>query len=360
MPPSSPAMTGPLSDAPSATFDAGPLGKLSVNGVLSGMGLVQSNHIPGDDNKQAALTNGFFIIQKADGWFQWYVQAGGYDLPTIGAPFVKTSDTISGEFGAVPVAYVKLAGKTTSVQIGALPTLIGAEYAFTFQNMNINRGLLWFQENIINRGIQVNQTMGKFSASFSWNDGFYSNRYTWLTGSLAYANGPHTLSFVAGGNAGQTVFQSFAVPVQNNSQIYNVIYTYSKGSWIVTPWWQYTNVPTNAKVGVAKGTTTNSFAILASKAFGKFSLPVRFEYISSSGNTKDGSVSLLYGPGSSATSFTVTPTYQSGGFFVRGDLAFVHIGSVVPGFGFGPLGKDDSQFRAAAEIGFIFGDNLKK
>jgi hypothetical protein len=330
-----------------------------VNGFLSGMGLVQSNHIPGDDNKQAALTNGFIVVQKADGWFQWYVQAGGYNFPTVGAPFVKTSDTISGEFGAVPVAFVKLAGKTTSVQIGALPTLLGAEYSFTFENMNVNRGLLWFQENIVNRGIQINQAMGKFSASFSWNDGFYSNRYTWLTGTLAYANGPHTIAFVAGGNAGHTAFTSFAVPVQNNGSIYNVIYTYNKGSWIIQPYWQYTNIPTDTKIGIAKGATTNSGAILLNHTFGHgFSLPIRWEYLASSGSVKEGSVNLLYGPGSSGTSFTVTPTYQAGGFFVRGDLAIVHIGSLTPGFGFGPNGTDDNQFRAAGEIGFIFGNNI--
>ena len=42
--------------------------------------------------------------------------------------------------------------------------------------MNVERGLLWYQENLVNRGIQVNQSMGKFSASVSVNDGFYSDR----------------------------------------------------------------------------------------------------------------------------------------------------------------------------------------
>ena len=73
---------------------------------------------------------------------------------------------------------------------------MGAEYTFTFENMNIDRGLLWNQENAVNRGIQVNQTMGKFTASLSWNDGFYSNRYSWLSGALTYANGPHSVAFV--------------------------------------------------------------------------------------------------------------------------------------------------------------------
>jgi hypothetical protein len=43
--------------------------------------------------------------------------------------------------------------------------LIGAEYTFTFENMNIQRGLLWNQENAVTRGVQVNQTMGKFGSS---------------------------------------------------------------------------------------------------------------------------------------------------------------------------------------------------
>src|ERR1700742_1231494 len=59
-----PAITGPLSQQLPATFDAGPFGTLDVNGVVSGMGLLQSNHIPGDDNKQASLSNGQLFIQK--------------------------------------------------------------------------------------------------------------------------------------------------------------------------------------------------------------------------------------------------------------------------------------------------------
>ena len=243
---STPSITGPLSNLPPAMFDAGPFGNIAVNGILDGMGMWTGNHVPGDNTAQAALSNGQVFIQKTDGWFQFYLQAGAYNIPDLGVPFLSTEKTMSDLYGPVPVAFVKLqASKNTSILIGALPTLIGAEYTFTFENMNIERGLLWNQENAVNRGIQVNQTMGKFTASLSWNDGFYSNRYTWLTGSLTYANGPHSLSFVAGGNYGKTAFQTLATPVQNNSSIYNVIYTYTKGSWIIQPYWQYTDVPTN-------------------------------------------------------------------------------------------------------------------
>jgi Putative beta-barrel porin-2, OmpL-like. bbp2 len=346
---------------PPAIFDAGPFGKIAVNGILDGLGMWTGNHVPGDNTTQAALSNGQIFVQKTDGWFQFYLQAGAYNIASLGTPFLPTDKTVSNLYGPLPVAFVKLVpGKNTSILVGELPTLIGAEYTFTFENINIHRGLLWNQENAVNRGVQINQTMGKFTASLSWNDGFYSNRYNWLTGSLAYTNGPHSVMFVAGGNLGQTEYGTFATPLaQNNGSIYNIMYTYTKGPWIVLPYFQYTNVPTNAKIGIAKGASTSGGAVLLSYAFKHgFSLGGRWEYIRSSGSVADGSVNLMYGPGSTATSVTVTPTYQKGGFFVRGDFAFVHLTNFTPGSGFGSVGTDSNQPRAMAEFGFIFGNNI--
>jgi len=355
-----PSITGPIQFIPPAMLDAGPFGKIAVNGFLTGMGLVQSNHVPGDSTDQAGLSNGQVIIQKADGWFQFYLQAGAYNIPALATPFLQTDKTITDLYGPVPVAFLKLqAGKNTSFEIGALPTLIGAEYTFTFENMNIERGLLWNQENAVSRGIQVNQTMGKFTASVAWTDGFYSNRYTWMSGSLMYQNGPHMIMFVGGGNYGQTAFQTYATPVQNNGSIYNIIYTYNKGSWIIQPYWQHTDVPTNTNIGIAKGATTNGGAILINHTFKHgFSLPVRWEYITSSGSLAQKSVNLMFGPGSAGTSITVTPTFQYGGFFFRGDIAFVHASNYTPGYVFGTSGLNDNQTRAVAEIGYVFGNNI--
>ncbi|MBU2781439.1 outer membrane beta-barrel protein, partial [Acidithiobacillus caldus] len=72
------------------------------------------------------------------------------------------------------------------VEIGKLPTLIGAEDGFTFQNLNIERGLLWDVEPIVSRGVQANYSMGPLSASLSWNDGYYSNRYNTVSGDLTW------------------------------------------------------------------------------------------------------------------------------------------------------------------------------
>ena len=355
-----PSVSGPLQWLPPAVVDIGPLGKMSVNGIVDGFGMLQGNHVPGDSLHQAALSNGQIFLQKADGKFQYFIQAGAYTLPSLATPFLATDKTLTNFYGPVPQAFVKLqVAKNTSLQIGALPTLIGAEYTFTFENLNVERGLLWNQENAVNRGIQINQTMGKFTASFSWNDGFYSNRYTWLSGSLNYTKGPHSITFVGGGNTGKTNFQTAATPVQNNGSIYNIIYTYTKGPWILQPYFQYSDIPTNPTIGVLKGASTTGGAILASYAFKHgFSLPARWEYITSTGTASQQAVNLIFGPGSGGTSVTVTPTFQKGGFFARGEYSFVHAINNTPGDVFGPTGTNQNQPRVLAEIGLIFGNNL--
>ncbi len=357
-------LTGPLQWLPPATFDAGPLGKLSVNGIVTGFSQFQNNHLPGDDGAQATLSNGQIFIQKADGKVQYFIQAGAYSLPTLSVPFVNAQTIVNNFYGPVPVAFLKLpVGKTTQFLVGALPTLMGAESTFTYQNFNIERGIVWNQENAINRGIQINQALGKYlAASISWNDGYYSNRYSWLSGSVTLTKGPHVLVYDGMGNLGQTAYQTAATPVQNNGYMHAVIYTYTKGRWIVSPYFQYGKLPTNAKVGVTNGTSATGGALNVSYAFKRgFSLPARVEYLTSSGNATDGSVNMLgFGAGSAGTTFTVTPTYQKGGMYLRGDLAVVHAKDYAPGSVFGTTGTDANQFRGVLEFGFIFGNNIEK
>ena len=349
-----PAMTGPLQTATPHTFDAGPFGTLNVTGVLSGFGMVQGNPVPGDDSAQGDLSNGQVFIQKTTGWWQFYLQAGAYDIPALATPFVSTADTVRNFYGPLPVGYLKFAPtKNFSILIGKLPTLMGAESTFTFENMNIERGLLCNQENAVNRGIQLNQTLGKFTASLSWNDGFYSNRFSWLSGSLTYADGPHSLAFEAMGNLGQTAFRTPATPVQNNGSMYAVVYTYTKGNWIVQPYLQYSDVPTNIKIGVAEGASVKGGALLINYNLQHgCSLAGRGEYISSTGGGQ--AVNLVFGPGSGGWSVTLSPAFQKHGFFVRGDLSMVQAVRLTPGDGFGPLGMNRSQFRGQAEAGLMF------
>src|SRR5579859_2532952 len=125
-----------------------------------------------------------------------------------------------------------------------------------------------------------------------------------------------------------------------------VIYTYTKGPWIVSPYFQYGKLPTNTKVGVLKATSATGGALNVSYAFKKgFSLPARVEYLTSSGSATDGSVNMLgFGAGSAGTTFTATPTYQKGGMYVRGDLAWVHAANYTSGSVFGTTGTNSDQF----------------
>jgi Putative beta-barrel porin-2, OmpL-like. bbp2 len=359
-----PSMTAPLSTAaPPHTFNAGPFGTVAITGILSGMGLSQSNWVPGDKSTRWDLSNGQIFLQKTSGWFQFYLQAGAYNLPALGVSTVSTVNTITGLYGPLPLAYLKLVKGNFNVEVGELPTLVGAEYTFTFENMNVERGLLWGQETAISRGIQVSDTFKKLSLSVSWNDGFYSNVYNWISGTASYAfNSSNTLAFVGAGNVGQTAFNPSNIAstplFQNNGQIYNVEYTYSHENWMITPYYQYTHVPANAAIGIPVGGSTNGGALLLNYNFkGGISLAVRPEYITSNGSVTSGLNLLGYGAGSGAFAFTVTPTYQKGGFFLRGDVSVVDARNVLAppaGLAFGTAGLNTKQVRGVVETGFMF------
>jgi hypothetical protein len=364
-----PSMTGPLVANPNPYgFDDpfGVFGKVYVTGAISGLGLVQSNPGLGDRVFHGDISNGQVILQKPDGIFQFYVQAGIYSFPSLGTPYVSADRMTGDTFTPLPVAYAKLAPTDEfSIQAGKLPTLIGAEYAFTFQNMNIQRGLLWNQEPIISRGVQANYTLGPVAFSASLNDGFYSDSYNWLTGSAAWTiNKENTLTVVGGGNFDHTDKNAFSgtLPVvvktpffQNNGSIFNIIYTYNAAPWTITPYFQYTTVPRNLFLGATKGAETWGGAILANYAVNdNVNVAGRAEYISSSGSLASGAANLLYGPGSSAWSLTFTPTYQEGIFFVREEVSFVQANSITPGLAFGRSGGSHSQARVMLETGIIF------
>src|SRR5438309_10273 len=80
---------------------------------------------------------------------------------TLGTPYVKAGDYARGTFGYVPVAYVKIVPAADfNIEVGKLYTLQGAENAFTFQNFDIERGLLFNQTSTINRGVEGNYAHG--------------------------------------------------------------------------------------------------------------------------------------------------------------------------------------------------------
>lgn len=360
-----PAMTAPLAqNTTPMSVDLGPLGdKVYITGVLSGLGLTQNNHIPGDQATWGDLSNAQIFVNKSDGVFQYFVQVGEYSLPALGTAYTKATTVTSATYDVLPQAFIKIAPTSSfSIQAGKLPTLIGAEYTFTFENSNIERGLLWGQEPAVSKGVQANYTSGPFTASLAWTDGFYSNKYDTVSGSLTWVVSPTDTVIVSGeGNTRKSKVSTFATPLYlNNESIYNAIWTHTMGPWSFTPYFQYTSIPKYTAIGAGKEVHTWGGALLATYTFDSksmlagFSLPARVEYISASGNTTDGSENVLYGPGSNAWSLTVTPTYTFGHYFVRGEVSYVQASKLVPGFGFGSAGNTKDQTRGLVELGVLF------
>jgi Putative beta-barrel porin-2, OmpL-like. bbp2 len=367
-------MNFPLSNNPNPlNFEAGPLGKVYVSGALSGIVLTQNHRVATDlwgatkeQTSYGDLSNAQVILQKVDGLFQFYVQGGGYSAPTLGSPYTKSTKITSDSFGYVPVAFGKLAlTDNFSIQAGKLPTLIGTEYAFTFQNTNIERGLIWGQENIISRGVQANATFGPLAISGAVTDGFYTQDYKYLTALATYTiNDSNAISIAAGGNPSGTKLRDIdnKLPIGinsvafANSQQYNLYYKNVTGAWTFQPILQYTKVNSETSLdyaynGNTKLTDGHTFggSLIVNYDFNEnYSLAARGEYIKETG--KDN----LLGFGTNAPkawSLTLTPTYRQKSFFARADLSYVKVND---GGGFGIDSSKDNQARAMGEVGFLF------
>jgi hypothetical protein len=363
-----PGMTPPLSPNPDpVNFDGGMLGKVYVSAQLSVLGFTQTHRAaspyPGNSANVADISNAQFEIQTTQGPVQLFVEAGAYALPTLGASYVHSARATKEGLGAVPVAYLKLVPvPDVSIQVGSLPTVIGAESTFTFQNMNIEHGLLSNQSPATSRGVQINYSHGPLLASASLNDGFYSGRYNWVSGLVSYVLNPASTVVIDGGaNFGRTRHDSFVTPLaQSNSWILDLMYTYTKGPLTVNPSIQLTGVRADPVGGLATSAGTSSGAVLAKWSFtSQIALAARIEYLKTSAgtcatNAPCAPVNLLFGPHSAAFSATLTPTYQRGRAFIRGELSWTMASHIGAGAGFGLDGNARNQTRGLVETGLLF------
>jgi hypothetical protein len=350
-----PPMSGPLAaDLNPMTVETGLFGPLDLTGVLSAFGVWQTNSAATDRAAAADFSNAQLFLQSTAGWLQFFVQAGAYALPSLGTALVSSGRTGRETYGIVPQAYVKVfASDELSIEMGKLPSLIGMESTFTFQNPNIERGLLWNQTSSVSHGIQLNYTRGSWSGSLSWNDGFYSGRFNWLTVSLSYAfdSNAETLTVTGGANLGHTGYSSFATPLaENNSAIFDLAHSSTFRRWVFTPYAQVLLTPSNPQAGLQTGASAFGGGLLAScKLDDNWSIGVRTEGLATAGR-----LNLLYGPGSGAWSVTLTPTYQEGVFFGRAEASYVGLEGGQSGFAMGRNSDRESQARLMLETGVLF------
>lgn len=345
------------------------LGDWSVHGIATGLTFRQTNPIGSNESTYSGFSNAQMIVEKTGGLIQLFAQTGLYSIPVVGVSYLRAQPTTESGFGYLPHAYVSITPDNNwSLAVGKIPAMGGAEATFTYQNGNIQRGLLWVQTNSVSRGMQLSYSDGPLSAAVTWNDGAYSDVYNWVGGSASLQTSEHstyTASWVGSvsGNAANTVVTPL---LQNNSQIGNLIYQYTSEDWTLTPYLQYTYVPERTNVGINGSSGTFGVALLAtyhltSQGNGKsvsrhVSIPTRFEYQSSHGDNgvPANPAGLMYGPGSSAWSATVTPTIQWKSVFARGELSYVKTFNPLAGNAFGANGLNNNQVRLMLEAGVLY------
>ena len=351
-----------------AKFGSAPSRLIEANAVVSALGMIQGQPSAGDHSGMADLSNAQIIVRKNTGFFQFYMQSGYYSTPSLGTTYQRAEQQTFDSFGLVPLASISIApNKNWAFGIGKLTSIGGYEDTFTFQNINIDRGLLWNQTSNVSRGVDIRYHDEDISSAISWNDGFYSGQMTWLSGGMTYkANVKNEISFSAAGNFSSSSVNTFATPIlQNNSQIFNAIFTHKGDQFSITPYLQYTQIPANPSIGILNSSNTKGVALLLNSRLSslalikldpnmKIYLPLRVEYISSEGGAAAGTGNPLYGPGSSAWSATITPTFQHGNVFARVEFSYVKIANLSSGYGFGPQGVNENQYRAMLEVGGLF------
>jgi hypothetical protein len=363
------------SPAPSASQPAIPMASptptpaISVTGVLMGMETFTAavnaagNLAKGggaDQPTRFNVSSAFLTITRNTGFVRYGGSAGIYSIPVVGLSGNKTFQAGANvnTYGPLPSAYIGInPNEHVSLVAGYLATLIGQEYTYTYQNWNIQRGLVWNMETAVSRGARLTLTSGKFTGALEVNDGFFSGHDLGLEGSLTMApDATRAFQFVfvipnsqAPGNWTASIA---------NKRLYDFMYTATSGRWSFEPYILLVQSPKSSTLGYTSSSNAYGVVFLSTYAMNtNWSVATRIEDIANQSTTSSSSPNadlVGYGPGSGAWTFTVTPAYRRGQLLVRADLSQVTVRAAAPSLAFGTLGLQRGQFRFVLESGLQF------
>jgi hypothetical protein len=296
-------------------------------------------------------------LTRNTGYFRFGATAGEYAFPVVGQALNPTFKAGSNTdlFSFVPIAYVQyVPNGNWTITAGKMATLLGQESGFTYQNLNIQRGLAWNQEPTISRGIRATYAQGKFTGNLEYNDGYYSGRLNSWEGAAqwsASANTAVTAAFIL--PPGGAIPNPTAGIANKREGLLMV--TQHFGKLVLTPYLQWVDSPANAPIGFTGDERAFAGVMIANYAFSDaWSLGARYESLVNRSSRLDGAANadlVGFGPGSKATTFTLTPAFKTGRTTIRGEYSSVNLGTFTPGLGFGPAGTLGSQSRLGLEIG---------
>jgi hypothetical protein len=362
--PAAPATPIPL---PSPANTGLQLGPLTVDGVFSAFSTWTQNATGALDTASGAdltnrtdVSNAFLIMNKNAGTLRYGFAAGAYNIPVVGFALNKTTQTGANTslYGAVPALDVEYAPSLGfNLTVGKLATLAGQENTYTYENPNIQRGIVWNMETAVSRGARASFTSSRFTGAIEVNDGFYSGNRLGVEGEITNApNSKATFAFVwvipnssAAGNATSAIA---------NKRLYNALITYAAGKWTFSPYALWVVSPASKALGYTSQERAFGGVCNVDYAFSsQWSLPVRIEYGTSGSSPGDISPNanlLGFGPGSRAWTYTLTPTYRRGIFFTRAEASLVDLSNAAVGLAFGADGRLPNQFRTVLESGVQF------
>lgn len=357
------------SPSPSPSSTSLTLGPLTIDGVFSAFSLFTHNVNPtgsfdtpsgADLSNRTDVSNAFLIVNKSSGIFRYGFAAGAYNIPVVGFALNKTTQNGANTslYGAVPSMYVEYAPSSSfNLMAGKLATFTGQENTYTYEDANIQRGIIWNIETAVSRGVRANFTGSKLSGALEVNDGYYSGNHLGIEGQVTSTPAASTtLEFVfvmPNASAPANATASIA-----NKRLYNPLVTYTTGRWTFSPYLLFVDSPKSSALGYTADEHAFGAVFNAAYAFNAaWSLPLRVEYGKSGSSSSDTSPNanlLGYGSGSSAWTYTLTPTYRHGVFFARAEASQVNVSNFAPGGAFGAAGNRSNQFRTGVETGIQF------
>ena len=346
-------------------LDEGAFGKLNIDGAISDYYLYSNNVPPnstpppnGDKKNRYDISNALVNISKPDGIVRFTIVAGAYALPTVGETTAKTiqSGANTDLYSALPIAYLEFdPNSSVSIKVGKLPTMIGYESAFTYQNIDIQRSILWGMQPAVSRGIRFTYTKGIFTGNIELNDGFYSEKKLAVEGSFSLApNQNSSISFNFIYPDKSTKPNPTANPANKQEYELTGSYTLSKFTFAFDS--MYVNVPTDTSAGTQ---SNHAFGIAGYATYNindAWSLNARAEYDQEgSSGTDIMGFGLL---GAHVYSITITPEYKYKQFFIRPEASYVHITNVASAYYYtspsAAAPTKNTQIRLGLEAGFVF------
>jgi len=364
-----PATTATPAPSPTPSSTSLTLGPLTIDGVFSAFSMF-SSHVNAtgaldtptgtDLSNRTDLSNAFLIVNKTSGTFRYGFAAGAYSIPVVGFALNKTiqNGANTSLYGALPAVYVEYAPTNYfNLQAGKLATLIGQESTYTYENINIQRGIVWNMETAVSRGVRADFTRSKFNGALEINDGYYSGNRLGVEGQITNTPSASTtyefVFVIPNSSAPANATASIA-----NKRLYNPLLTYTTGRWQFQPYLLWVESPASKVLGYTTAEHAFGSVFMVTYTLSSiWSLPFRVEYGkngSTSSDTSPNANLLGYGPGSSAWTYTLTPTYRKGVFFARAEASDVNVANLAPGTAFGTDGSQPNQFRTGLEAGLQF------